>query len=109
MIMITVERNWTTQYPDGICSFPYGYRDLRLLTEFKNNLKLPPQNLIEKHENHILIYGQNLLKENERMRIINSVITQQPIFCKKGTVKRTQFQLDYTTRVFLLKSLWRKI
>ena len=87
-------------FPDGICFLLYGHRDLRPLTEFKNNLKLSLQNLIEKHENDILKYEQNILKENERMNIINSVITQQPTFYKKRTVKRTQFQLDYTTRDF---------
>ena len=42
------------------------------------------------------------------MRIINTILTQQPVFYKKVTTERSQFQIENTTRDFLLKGLWRK-
>ena len=59
-------------------------------------------------EKNLLRSEQGILKGNERMRIINAILTQQPAFYKKGTIKRSQFQIENTTRDFLLKGLWRK-
>ena len=49
------------------------------------------------------------MQGNERMRLINAMLTQQPVFYKKGTIKQLQFQIENTTRDFLLKGSWRKI
>ena len=49
------------------------------------------------------------MQGNERTRIINAMLTQQPVFYKKGTIKQSQFQIENTTRDFLLKGSWRKI
>ena len=65
--------------------------------------------MIKHHENNLLRFEQEIIQGNERMRIINGILTQQPVFYKKGTTKRSQFQIENTTTDFLLKSLWRKI
>ena len=49
------------------------------------------------------------MQSNERMRIINSVLLQEPVFYKRGTLKRSQFQIESNTMDFLLLGLWRKI
>ena len=60
-------------------------------------------------ENNLLRFEQEIILGNERMRIINAILTQQPVFYKKGTIKRSQFQIKNNTTDFLLKSLWRKV
>ena len=65
--------------------------------------------MIKHHENNSLRFEQEIIQGNERMRIINAILIQQPVFYKKGTIKRSQFQIKNNTRDFLLRSLWRKV
>ena len=117
MCMVTIEKSEFGQlndrryilFCDCISSLPYGHQDLNAITELKDSLNLTPQDLIKYHENNLLRFEQGIIQRNERMRIINAILTQQPVFYKKGTIKRSQFQIKNTTRDFLLKGLWRKI
>ena len=61
---------------DGIFSLPHGHKDLKSIAEFKESLLLTLQDLIRYHENNFLRFEQNILQGNERMAIINSVLTQ---------------------------------
>ena len=94
MMMVTAEKSKLGElndkryvFPDGISSLPYRHKDLISVAESKNNLNLRPQDLIKNHENDMLKYEQKILQENEKMRIINSIMTQQLIFYKKGDSK----------------------
>ena len=82
-----------------ISSLPYGHQDLNAITEFKDSLNLTPQDLIKYHENSLLRFEQGIIQGNERMRIINAILTQQSVFYKKGTIKWSQFQIKNTTRL----------
>ena len=68
-----------------------------------------PQSLIKNHENNLLRFEQEIIQGNERIRNINSVLLQCPIFYKKGMLKRSQFQIEFSMRDFLLKGSQRKI
>ena len=57
----------------------------------------------------MLCFEQGIMQGNERMRLTNAMLTQQPVFYKEGTIKQLQFQIENTTRDFLLKGSWRKI
>ena len=116
MIMVTVEKAEFGQLndkryvlPDGISSLPYGHKDLESIENFKCETlgNLTAQKIIQHHENNLLRFEQGILARNERMRVINSVLLQQPLFYKRGTLKRSQFQIESNTRDFLLRGLWR--
>ena len=116
MIMVTVEKAEFGQLndkryvlPDGISSLPYGHKDLEYIENFKCETlgNLTAQKIIQHHENNLLRFEQGILARNERMRVINSVLLQQPLFYKRGTLKRSQFQIESNTRDFLLRGLWR--
>ena len=116
MVMMTIEKSEFGQLNDkryvlcdGISSLPYGHKDLIPIENFKKEIKLTPQSLIKNHENNLLRFEQGIIQGNERMRIKNSVLLQRPIFYKKVTLKRSQFQIEFNTRDFLLKGSWRKI
>ena len=97
--MVTIEKNEFGQLNDkqyilcdGFSSLPYRHKDLIPIENFKKEIKLTPQSLIKNHENNILRFEQGIIQGKERMRIINSVLLQRPIFYKKGMLKRSQFQ-----------------
>ena len=116
IIMVTIEKFEFSQLnnkqyilPDGVSSPPYGHKHLTFVENFKKSLlPLTPEKLI-KHQNNLIRFEQSILEQNERMRIINYVLLQQPIFYKRGALKRLQFQISENTRGFLVHSLWRKI
>ena len=58
--------------------------------------------LIKFQEYNLIRYEQGILERNERMRIINLVLLQQPIFYKRGSLNRLQFQISNNTGDFLL-------
>ena len=118
MIIVTVEKAEFCQLngkryvlADGIFSLPYGHKDLDFIENFKCETlgSLTVQKIIQHHENNLLRFEQGILHSNERMRVINSVLLQQPLFYKRGTLKRSQFQINTNTRDFLLRGLWRSI
>ena len=116
MVMVTIEKCEFGQLndkryilPDGISSLPYGHKDLKFIENFKDEISLTPEKLIKYHKDNLLRFEQGILQSNERMRIINSVLLQQPVFYKRSTLKRSQFQIESNTRDFLLLGLWRKI
>ena len=116
--MVTVEKAEFGQLddnryvlPDGISSFHYGHKDLEYIENFKCETleNLTAQKIIQHHENNLLRFEQGILARNERMRVINYVLLQQPLFYRRGTLKRSQFQIKSNTKDFLLRSLWRSI
>ena len=116
IIMVTIEKSEFGQLNDkrsvlcdGISSLPYRHKDLIPIEKFKKGIKLMPQSLIKNHENNLLRFEQGIIQGNERIRNINSVLLQCPIFYKKGMLKRSQFQIEFSMRDFLLKGSQRKI
>ena len=114
MIMVTGEKAEFGQLndkryvlPDGISSLPYGHKGLEYIENFKCETleKLTAQKIIQHRENNLLWFEQGILARNERMRVINSVLLQQLLFYKRGTLKRSQFQIESNTRDFLLRGL----
>ena len=95
--------------PDGISSLPYGDKDIKFMENFKDEISLTPEKLIKYQKDNLLWFDQGKLQSNKRMGIINFVLLQQPVFYKRGTLKRSQFQIESNTRVFLLLGLWQKI
>ena len=97
--------------PDGISSLPYGHKNLEYIENFKCETlgNLTAQKVIQHHENNLLRFEQGILARNERMRVLNSVLLQQPLFYKRGTLKRSQFLIESNTKDFLLRGLWRSI
>ena len=111
MIMVTIEKCKFGQLNDrryilfdGISSIPYEHKDLIPIENFQNEIKLTSQSLTKNHENNLLRFEQGIIQGNKRLRIINSVLLQSPIFYKKGMLNRSQFQTVLNTRDFLLKS-----
>ena len=114
MIMVTVKKAEFGQLndkryvlPDSISSLPYGHKDLEYIE--KCETFETAQKIIQHHEQNLLRFKHGILAKNERMRVINSVLLQQPLFYKRGTLKRSQFQIESNTREFLLRDLWRSI
>ena len=108
MVMVTIETCEFGQLndkryilPDGISSLPYGHKDLKFIENFKDEISLTPEKLIKYHRDNLLMFEQGILQSNKRMRIINSVLLQQPAFYKRSTLKRSQFQVESNTRDFL--------
>ena len=115
MGMVTIEKCEFRQLndkkyilPNGISSLPYGHKDAKFIKNFKDEISFSPEELIKYHKDNLLKFEQGILQSNKRMRIINSVLLQQPIFYK-STLKRSQFQIESNTRDFLLLSLWWKM
>ena len=75
--------------PDNISFLPYGHRDLKFIEDFKDSISFTPEKLLKHHENNLLRLKHGILESNERMRIVNCVILQQPIFYKRSTLKRS--------------------
>ena len=116
MVMVTIEKCEFGQLndkryilADGISYLPYGHKDLTITENFKDEVSLTPEKLIKYHKDNFVRLEQRILQSNKRMRITNSVLLQQPVFYKKGTLKRSLFQIESNTRDFLLLSLWQKI
>ena len=116
IIMVTIEKFEFAQLnnkqyilPDSVSSLPYGHKHLTFVENFKKSLlPLTPEKLI-KHQNNLIRFEQSILEQNKRMRVINYILLQQPIFYKRGALKRLQFQISENTRDFLVHSLWQKI
>ena len=109
MIMVTIEKFEFAQLnnkryilPDGISSLPYGHKHLIFVENFKKSLlPLTPEKLVKHHQYNLIRFEQGILEQNERMRVINCALLQQPIFSKRDTLKRSQFQINENTRDFL--------
>ena len=116
MVMVTIKKFEFAQLndkryilSDGISLLLYGHKHLTFVENFKKSLlPLTPIKLI-KHQYNLIRFEQGILEQNERMRVMNCVLLQQPIFYKRGTLKRSQFQISENTRDFLLHGFWRKI
>ena len=109
MIMVTIEKREFGQLNDkryalcdGISCLPYRHKDLIPIENFKKEIKVTPQTPIKSCGNNLLRFEQGIIQGNERVRVINSVLLQRPIFYKKCTLKRSQFQIQF-------RGSWRKI
>ena len=114
MVIVTIDKPEFGQLndkryiiPDGISSLPYGHSHIGT---FKESLFHPnPEKIITHHKYNLLRFEQGILQSNERMRIINNVLLQQSVFYKRGSLKRSQFQITISTREFMLLGLWQKL
>ena len=96
--------------PDGMSSLQYGHLALSHIESFKESLfPLNPEKIIKYHKYNLLRFEQEISESNERMTILNNVLLQQPVFYKRGSLKRSQFQITTSTREFILFSLWQKL
>ena len=110
MVMVTIKKLEFAQLndkqyilSDGISLLPYGHKHLTFVENFKKSLlPLTPIKLVKHHQYNLIRFEQGILEQNERMRVMNCVLLQQPIFYKRGTLKRSQFQISENTRDFLL-------
>ena len=117
MVMVTIDKSEFGELddkhcilPDGIISLPYGHLAMSHVETFKESLfPLNPEKIITHHKRNLLRFEQGILESNERMRIINNVLLQQPVFYKRGSLKRSQFQITASTREFILLGLWQKL
>ena len=85
-------------FPDGISSLPYGHLHLREIENFKCNdlCNLSAQKIIQYHEDNLIRFEHNILPRNERMRVVNCVLLQQPIFfLYEGFVKEVTVSNNY--------------
>ena len=99
--MVTIEKCEFGQLNDkifilryGISSFPCGHKDLKFIENFKDEISLTPEKLIKYHKDNLLRFEQGILQSNKRVRIINSVLFQQPVFYKRGALKMSNFRLN---------------
>ena len=81
MVMVTIEKCELGQLTDkryilsdGISSFPYGHKDLKIIENFKDEIFLIPEKVVEYHKDNLLRFEQGKLQSNERMGIINSAL-----------------------------------
>ena len=117
MVMVTIEKCEFGQLnvkryilPNVVKSLPHRHIDLQFIEELKISLPpTAPEKLIKIHEFNLIRFEQGVLERNERMIIINCVLLQQAPFYKRGTLKRSQFQISNNIRDFLLLGRWRKI
>ena len=87
--------------PDGMSSLQYGHLALSHIESFKESLfPLNPEKIIKYHKYNLLRFEQEISESNERMTILNNVLLQQPVFYKRGSLKRSQFQIPTNTRDF---------
>ena len=112
MVMVIIEKCEFRQLndkryilPDNISFLPYGHKDLNFIENFKYEKSLTPEKLVKYHKDNLLRFEQGILQSNERIRIMNSVLLQQLVFYKRGTLKRSQFQIESNNRHFLLLGL----
>ena len=94
--METIERSKSGQLSDkryifanGISSLTYGHKDLGYLENFKSEISLTAEKLVNFHKNNLLRFEQGILQSNEMIRAINSVLLQQAIFYRRTTLKRS--------------------
>ena len=64
-------------------------KDLGYLENFKSEISLTAEKLVNFHKNNLLRFEQGILQSNEMVRAINSVLLQQPIFYRRTTLKRS--------------------
>ena len=94
-------------FSDGIVSLTFGHPSLNKVREYKKSLpKIHP--VIQKEKDEILKDENAVVNNNERLRILRSILSQPIIYYNLKTNKRVfANKFDYTTtRDYILNSKW---
>ena len=94
-------------FSDGIVSLPFGHPTLNKVREYKKSLP-KIHTVIQKEKNEILKRENEVVNNNERLRILRSIFSQPITYYNLKTNKRLSVnKFDYTTtRDYILNSKW---
>ena len=94
-------------FSDGIVSIPFGHPTLNKVREYKKSLP-KIHTVIEKEKNEILKRENEVVNNNERLKILRSIFLQPITFYNLKTNKHLSVnKFDYTTtRDYILNSKW---
>ena len=94
-------------FSDGIVSLRFGHPTLNKVREYKKSL-LKIHTAIQKEKNEILKRENEVVNNNERLRILRSIFSQPITYYNLKTNKRLSVnKFDYTTtRDYILNSKW---
>ena len=92
-------------FSDGIVSLPFGHPTLNKVREYKKSLP-KIHTVIQKEKNEILKRENEVVNNNERLRILRSIFSQPITYYNLKTNKRLSVnKFDYTTtRDYILNS-----
>ena len=96
-------------FSDGIVSLPFGHPGLNKVREYKKPLpKIHIHTVIQKEKDEILKGENAVVNNNERLRILRSILSQPITYYNLKTNKRVfANNFDYpTTRDYILNSKW---
>ena len=94
-------------FSDGIVSLPFGHPSLNKVREYKKSL--PKIHTVIQKEKDEILKGENaVVNNNERLRILRSILSQPTTYYNLKTNKRFfANKFDYTTtRDYILNSKW---
>ena len=94
-------------FSDGIVSLPFGHPSLNKVREYKKSL--PKIHTVIQKEKDEILKGENaVVNNNERLRILRSILSQPITYYNLKTNKRFfANKFDYTTtRDYILNSKW---
>ena len=94
-------------FSDGIVSLPFGHPSLNKVREYKKSL--PKIHTVIQKEKDEILKGENaVVNNNERLRILRSILSQPITYSNLKTSKRFfANKFDYkTTRDYILNSKW---
>ena len=94
-------------FSDGIVSLPFGHPSLNKVREYKKSL--PKKHTVIQKEKDEILKGENaVVNNNERLRILRSILSQPITYYNLKTNKRVfANKFDYTaTRDYILNSKW---
>ena len=91
---------------DEVTSLPYGHFLLTELDKKKNIKNI--QNVLFKMKDDLIREESNLIKKNEKIRVLRSILNQIPTYYKLDSIKRPAItQLTRTTKNYILSGLWQ--
>ena len=94
-------------FSDGIVSLPFGHPTLNKVREYKKSLP-KIHTVTQKEKNEILKRENEVVNNNERLRILRSIFSQPITYYNLKTNKRLSVnKFDYTTtKDCILNSKW---
>ena len=94
-------------FSDGIVSLPLGHPALNKVREYKKSLP-KIHTIIQKEKNEILKRENEVVNNNERLRILRSIFSQPITYYNLKTNKRLSVNKfdSMTTRDYILNSKW---
>ena len=96
-------------FSDGIVSLPFGHPSLNEVRDYKKSLS-KIHTVIAKEKDKILLLENEVVNDNERLRILRSIFSQPITYYTLKTNNRycgKNKKFDYTTtRDYILNSQW---